>query len=187
MFRQSLSGLLVGSLVFTLFCAPSASAKSKAEKEAQRTEKVKAGVARLGVGNEARVTVKLRGGRRLAGYVKEAGEGSFVIADLKTGVTTAVSYPDVTQVKGHHLSKGAKIAIIALSIGVGVLAFSCGWKTPTDPYAKPIRSSILIGTHLRYHSAQEMASAIVIARPAAHAAARASLLNPVRIAARPRS
>jgi hypothetical protein len=76
MFKQSLSWLLVGSLVFTLFCAPAVSAKSKAEKEAQRTEKVKVGIARLGVGNEARVTVKLRDGRRLAGYVKEAGGGA---------------------------------------------------------------------------------------------------------------
>ncbi|MCI0525314.1 MAG: hypothetical protein L0Y75_08645, partial [Acidobacteria bacterium] len=107
MFKQCLSRLLVGSLVFTLFCAPSVSAKSKEEKDAQRTEKVKAGIARLGVGNEARVSVKLRDGRKLAGYIKEAGGDSFVIADLKTGATTTVAYPDVTQVKGHHLSKGA--------------------------------------------------------------------------------
>lgn len=123
MFKQSLSWLLAGSLIFALFCAPPVAAKSKAEKEAQQAEKVKAGITRLGVGGEARVAVKLRDGRKIAGYVKEAGEDSFVIADLKTGATATVAYPDVAQVKGHHLSKGAKIAIIALSIGVGVLAF----------------------------------------------------------------
>ncbi len=123
MFKQSLSWLLASSLVFTLCCAPSVSAKSKTEKEAQRVERVKAGIARLGIGSEARVAVKLRDGRKIAGYVKEAGEDSFVIADLKTSASATVAYPDVTQVKGHHLSKGAKIAIIALSIGVGVLAF----------------------------------------------------------------
>ncbi len=123
MFKQSLSWLTVSSLILTLFCASPVAAESKAEKEAQRTEKVKAGIARLGVGSEARVVVKLRDGQKLAGYVREAGEDSFVIADLKTGATTTVAYPDVTQVKGHHLSKGAKIAIVALSIGVGVLAF----------------------------------------------------------------
>lgn len=123
MFKQSLSWLLVGSLLFALFCATPVAAKSKAEKEAQLAAKVKAGVARLGVGSEARVTVKLRDGQKLAGYINEAGENSFVIADLKTGATTTVAYPDVVQVKGHRLSKGAKIAIVALSIGVSVLAF----------------------------------------------------------------
>ncbi|MCI0390788.1 MAG: hypothetical protein MOB07_18740 [Acidobacteria bacterium] len=123
MFRITLSWLLAGSLVLALFCAPSVFGESKAEKEEQRTEKVKAGIARLGIGNEARVKVKLRDGRKLAGYIKEAGDDSFVIADLKDGATITVPYPDVAQVKGHHLSKGAKIAIISLSIAVGVLAF----------------------------------------------------------------
>lgn len=92
MFRQSLSWLLAGSLIFTLFCASPVAAESKAEKEAQRAEKLKAGIARRGVGSEA---VKLRDGQKLAGYVKEAGADSFVIADLKTGATTVVAYPNV--------------------------------------------------------------------------------------------
>ncbi|MCI0391267.1 MAG: hypothetical protein MOB07_21205 [Acidobacteria bacterium] len=123
MLKQSISWLLVSSLILMLSYSPAAAAGSKAEKEAQRTDKVKAGISRLGVGNEARVTARLRDGRKVAGYIKETGEDSFVIADLKTGVSTSVPYPDVAQVKGRHLSKGAKIAIVALSIGVGVLAF----------------------------------------------------------------
>ena len=123
MVKQSICWLLAGSLILMFARVPVAAAKSKAEKEAQRTEKIKARIARLGVGDEARVAVKLRDGRKIAGYVKEAGEVSFVIADAQTGTTTTVPYPDITQIKGHHLTKGAKIAIIALSIGVGILAF----------------------------------------------------------------
>lgn len=123
MLKQSISWLLVSSLILMLAYSPAVAAGSKAEKEAQRTEKVKAGIARLGVGNQARVTVRLRDGRKVAGYIKEAGESSFTIANLETGAATTIPYPDVAQVKGQGLSKGAKIAIVALSIGVGVLAF----------------------------------------------------------------
>ena len=123
MFKQSTSWLLASSLILMLVYIPVAAAGSKPEKRAQHAEKVKAGIARLGVGIDAHVAVKLRDGRKVAGYIKEAGEDSFVIAGLNTGVTTTVPYPDVAQVKGQHLSKGAKIAIVALSIGVGVLAF----------------------------------------------------------------
>ncbi len=123
MFRKILSWMLAGSMAFALLGAPPVAAKSKTEKEAQWAAKVKAGVARLGIGTEARVKVQLRNGRKLAGYIKEAGDETFVVADVKTGETATIPYPNVTQVKGHQLSKGAKIAIISLSIAVGVLAF----------------------------------------------------------------
>ncbi|MEP7272886.1 MAG: hypothetical protein ABI882_15400 [Acidobacteriota bacterium] len=123
MFKQTLTALLACSLIWMLAFTEPAVAKSKMEKDAQRSEKVKTGIARLGVGEEARVVVTLRDGRKVAGYVKATGEDSFVIADSKTGEATTVPYPDVAQVQGHNLSRTAKIAIIALAIGVGVLAF----------------------------------------------------------------
>lgn len=123
MLKQFTSWLLASSLILMMAFVPAAAGGSKAERDAQRIEKVKAGIARLGIGSEARVAVKLKDGKKIAGYVMEASADYFVIGDLKTGASTTVPYPDVAQVKGHHLSKGAKIAIIALSIGVGVLAF----------------------------------------------------------------
>lgn len=123
MFRHALSWLLSGALIFLLFAAPETAAKSKVEKETQWAAKVKAGIARLGVGSEALVKLKLRSGRTLSGYVKEAGDQSFVVADATTGETETIPYSNVAQVKGHHLSKGAKITIISLGIAAGVLAF----------------------------------------------------------------
>jgi hypothetical protein len=91
MIKQSTSWLLVTPLILMLVYAPAAAAAgSKAEKRAQQPEKVKAGIMRLGVGSEARVAVKLRDGRKVAGYIKEAGEDIFVIADLNTGASTIV-------------------------------------------------------------------------------------------------
>ncbi len=123
MSRKSLSWLLMCSLGLMLAFPEPAVAKSRAEKDSERTERVRTIILGLGVGDLARVVVKLRDGRKVGGYVKEAGQDSFVIADLSTGAIIAVPYPTVTQVQGHHLSKGAKIAIIGLSIAVGVLAF----------------------------------------------------------------
>jgi hypothetical protein len=102
--------------------APSVLAKSKAEKEGERAEKVKAGVARLGVGKEARIAVKLRDKTRVSGYISQADEDSFVVTDIKTGATTEVAYTDVTQAKGQNLSTGATIAIaVGLAVFVTML------------------------------------------------------------------
>jgi hypothetical protein len=117
MFKKSLSLALAGVMIFTLAVAPQASAETKAEKEAAFAAKVKSEIAKLGVGKQARVAVKLRDKTKLSGYVSQAGEDSFVITDAKTGANTEVPYPSVMQAKGKNLSTGA---IIAISVGVAV-------------------------------------------------------------------
>jgi hypothetical protein len=57
---------------------------------------------------------------RLAGYISEAKSDSFVVTNAKTGAMTTVAYSEVTQVKGHNLSTGAKIAI---GIGIGAAIY----------------------------------------------------------------
>jgi hypothetical protein len=121
--KKLMSTALAALLLLTPLGVKPVVASGKAEKQAKLAEKVKAGVLKLGVGKEARITVKLRDKTKLAGYVSEVREDSFVITDLNTGTATTVAYPEVAQVKGHHLSKGAKIAIIGLSVAVAVLAF----------------------------------------------------------------
>jgi len=87
------------------------------ERETQRSAKVKEAIRALGTGEQARVRLKLKDGKRLEGYISGSGEESFVVTSPGTGATTTVAYPQVGQVKGHNLSTGAKIAI-----GVGILA-----------------------------------------------------------------
>jgi hypothetical protein len=120
--KKSISLVLAWSLLLAFIGAPSVFAKSKAEKEAAQAIKVKAGIAKLGVGEEARVTVKLRDKTKLSGYVSRIGEDSFAVTDLKTGATTEVLYPSVTQVKGQNVASGAKIAIwVGVAVGVTLL------------------------------------------------------------------
>ncbi|MEK6303431.1 MAG: hypothetical protein AABO41_22200 [Acidobacteriota bacterium] len=117
MFKKILT-TVVAVLLMQAVCVQQASAASKEEKQAGRAEKVRAGIHKLGVGTDARVKIKLRDDVKLAGYISEAKDDSFVVTDLKTRAATTVAYGDVTQVKGHNLGTGAKIAI-GIGIGVG--------------------------------------------------------------------
>ena len=93
-------------------------AKSSAEKETRRLEKVRAQLAKLGTGSGARIKVELRDKTKLEGYIGEAGPESFVIVN-KAGVATTIAYPQVVKAKGNNLSTGAKIAI-GIGIGAGI-------------------------------------------------------------------
>ena len=118
MFKKVLT-IVVSGLLMQAFCVQPISAASKEEKQARRTEKVRAGILKLGVGTDARVAIKLRDDVKLAGYISEANDGSFVVTDVKTRAASTVAYGDVTQVKGHNIGTGAKVAI-GIGIGVGV-------------------------------------------------------------------
>jgi hypothetical protein len=117
--RKALSLLLAGLLI-QLICVQTASASPVADKQTKLAEKVKEGVSKLGVGQDSRVELKLRDKTKLAGYVSEVKDDSFVISDAKTGDATTVAYTNVVQVKGHNISTGAKIAI-GIGIGVGIV------------------------------------------------------------------
>jgi hypothetical protein len=108
---KKLTTLALAGLLLQMAYAPPAVAKTAAEKEAQFVEKLKAGVARLGTGPEARIEVRLRDNTKLKGYVSEVKDGGFAVTDPKTGASTQVAYPQVKVAKGNNLSKGAKLAI----------------------------------------------------------------------------
>lgn len=118
MFKRILTIVLAG-LLMQAVCVQPISAASKEEKQAGRSEKVRAGILKLGVGTDARVAIKLRNDVKLAGYISEAKDDSFVVTDLKTRAATTVAYGDVTQVKGQSIGTGAKVAI-GIGIGVGL-------------------------------------------------------------------
>lgn len=98
MFRKMLSIMLSGLLLSTAFISQTASAQTMKE-AASFVEQARAKVRKIGVGQKARVEVKMRDNTKLKGYVSAAGEDSFTVTDRKTGATSNVSYADVAQVK----------------------------------------------------------------------------------------
>lgn len=118
--RKLLSIVLIGLLVF-FAASVQTPAQSSGQDEARAFEKIKAKIAKLGVGEKARAQIKLRNGQKIKGYISSNGQDDFAFADRKSGATTTVKYADVVEVKKPELSTGAKIAI-GVGIGVGVLA-----------------------------------------------------------------
>jgi hypothetical protein len=105
----------------------------QAQEEVRQVAKVKADIAKRGVGEKAKVRVKLHNRTELQGYISQAGEDSFTLTDSKTGQKTTVAYLDIQDVKGEGLSKGAKIAIwvsvggvAAVLIGVLLVSHTAG-------------------------------------------------------------
>jgi hypothetical protein len=128
MFKKSFA-IILACLLVQMLCVQPATAKSKEEKQAQLTQKVKTGILKLGVGRDARVEIKLQDKTKLAGYVSEVKDDSFIITDPKTSATTTVAYADVTQVKGHSLSTGTKVAIgIGIGVAIAVITLVIFWR-----------------------------------------------------------
>jgi hypothetical protein len=113
--KKILSFILAALLTPAAYAQPVA-ADAGAEKEARFAEKVKASIAKLGTGTEARIEVKLRDNRKLKGYISEASDKHFIVVDDRTGAATSVTYQQIKSVKGNNLSEGVKLAI-----GVGVI------------------------------------------------------------------
>lgn len=118
-FRKSLLLALVVSLAPVgarpVLCAP------QDAKEIRRIAKLKSDVARRGIGEDARVKVKLRDKREIKGYISRAGEEDFMLIEEKTSMRTPIAYRDVAHIKGKGLSTFAKIGI-----GVGIFVVVVG-------------------------------------------------------------
>ena len=112
---KRIASVMLSALLLQAAAVP-AFAKTNAEKEAKRAEKVRTQIAKLGTGKDALVRIELRDKTKLEGYVSEAGAESFVVTN-RAGVATTVAYPQVVKAKGNNLSTGTKIAI-----GIGVAA-----------------------------------------------------------------
>jgi hypothetical protein len=122
---KKISSMIVACLLaMAIVCQQTASASSKPDKETRLAQKVKAAILELGAGQTTRVSVKLKDNTKLTGYIREVGDSSFVVTDLKSAENTTVAYPDVVQVKGNNLSTGAKIAIAAAIIaGIAITLY----------------------------------------------------------------
>jgi hypothetical protein len=114
---------IICSLALINMLSGATSLASTNQQQTAQAAKVKAEIAKLGTGPQARVHVKLQDDTKLEGYIQEAGAESFVIIDRKTGAATRVAYHQVQKIGGGGgLSKGAKIAIgIPIAIGAVVL------------------------------------------------------------------
>jgi hypothetical protein len=127
MVKKCLSLILIGLMV-CLVSGGQALAIASSKDQTPSVEKIKARIAKRGVGEKARVEIKLRDGKTIKGYISSAGQDDFRLTDRTTGQTTTIAYGDVVEVKKPGLSKLTKIAIfagigVAVVITIGVIQF----------------------------------------------------------------
>jgi hypothetical protein len=95
---------------------------------------VKQNIQRLGVGQEARVRIKLHDGTVLVGYVSQTGADSFTLIERRTNAPTTVSYAQVRRISGGNRATGIHFSIpepqrreaprwLKTVVPVGILAF----------------------------------------------------------------
>ncbi|HZG54394.1 MAG TPA: hypothetical protein VEZ40_20000 [Pyrinomonadaceae bacterium] len=118
--RKYLVAALVVLLLQSVGGAPAvAAAKKQTETDAQLLEGVKVKVARLGVGEKARVTVRFKDGTKLKGYISQAKDSEFTVRDRKTDAPSVVRYQDVARVESNRGHSTARNVALGTAIGVG--------------------------------------------------------------------
>ena len=119
MLKKVLSVAMMGLLISVT--ASAVYARSQDDKRTRQIEKIKENVRKLGVGQEARVEVKLRDGRKFKGTIREATDDTFLVFDEKTSTVITVPYTDVAKLKGKNGVTAAE-AGINVAKGAAVVA-----------------------------------------------------------------
>ena len=110
---------LLAALLLLAPAAQAFGAGQKPDQQAQTMEQIRIQVAKLGVGEKARATIKLKDGTKTKGYVYRAGDDDFVMRDRKTDNPTTIRYADVAKVERDHGHSMARNVLIGVGIGVG--------------------------------------------------------------------
>jgi hypothetical protein len=79
---------------------------------------VRAKVQQIGVGQKARVHVRMRDNTKLKGYISASEQDAFTITDAKTGAAQKLSYGDVAEVK----KTGGGLSPLTIGILAGAAA-----------------------------------------------------------------
>ncbi len=123
MFKKTLSLALIG-LILNLALYSIVKANVNLEKDTKFAEQVKANIARLGIGKDARIEIKLKDGTKLKGYVSEVKDTSFVLTSEDNEMSKEIPYPQVQKAKGKNSKTGLRILAVVAVIGlIALLAY----------------------------------------------------------------
>lgn len=120
MFKKILTVAVFGFVLYGVGFAQ-VTANPQEDKQARAVEKVRENVRKLGVGEAARIEVKLVNGKNLKGYIREAAEDSFVLVDDKTSAPETVAYSQIKQIKGKNRLTASKVGLTIVK-GVVIVA-----------------------------------------------------------------
>ena len=117
---KTLLSLLVAFMLL-LAAVPQPAAAGQSKSQVPTVEAVKSKIARQGIGAKAKVTIRLKNGTKVKGYVAQAEESDFVIRDRKTDAATTIRYEDVLKVEENRGHSTARNIAIGVAVGVGAV------------------------------------------------------------------
>ncbi|HEX4946819.1 MAG TPA: hypothetical protein VFZ34_09155 [Blastocatellia bacterium] len=104
-FKKPLTWILILSLLhFPLFAQTKVD--KKAAQEAARIANIKTLIQGFGTGENALIEVKRKGSKKVKGYISEAKDDSFVVADTAAASSYEVRYAEVDSVKPWQVQSG---------------------------------------------------------------------------------
>ncbi len=112
MISKFLSFTIFGLVIYGLGFQPVLAATG----DDSKIEKIKRSVRELSTVDSPAVVVKMKNGTKIEGHISQVLDGSFDVVSTETRQTATILYGDVSSVKRHGWSKGAKIA---LGVGIG--------------------------------------------------------------------
>jgi hypothetical protein len=119
-FKKVVAIILTGMLLTMTVGLHQANAQSG--QNDPQVAKVRTDVFKLGVGEKARVEVKLRDNSKLKGYIGEAKADSFTVVDSENGYRQTIAYADVDKVKKAGSGFSTRSWIILGAAAVGAVA-----------------------------------------------------------------
>jgi hypothetical protein len=119
MLRTLLSFVLVGLLMLGLNTAPVMAAQEN--DDAKAVDNLRLKVAKLGVGEKARLTVRMKDGTKIKGFIAQAGTDDFSVRDGHTGDPRIILYRDVARIEDNRGHSTLRNVLIGVGIGVGAV------------------------------------------------------------------
>lgn len=117
MFRKILSVLIIVLLMQSLSAATVFAAQTRDDEQAVENVRIK--VAKQGLGDKARVTVRMKDGTKVKGFIAQAGADDFTVRDRKTGEPTLIRYRDVAKLESNRGHSTLRNVLIGVGVGVG--------------------------------------------------------------------
>ena len=75
----------------------------------------------MGMGHKAKVTVRMKDGTKVKGFVTQAGANDFTVSDKNTGQPTLILYNDVLKVEDNRGHSTLRNVLIGVGVGAGAL------------------------------------------------------------------
>jgi hypothetical protein len=122
---RKIIAVLIAMLLSCSWGAVFAKEPKSRQKEVLTVDEVKAKLSRIGLGDEARLTVRLKNGSKVKGYITIVGQNEFVVYSTKDAIPVRIAFSDVEKIEDNRPGFAKSLArsvAIGAGVGAGIIA-----------------------------------------------------------------